>query len=134
MLVADVSRGDGADFSVFHIFKLETMEIIAEYQGKVTPDLFSDIVFNAGREYGNAMIVVENNSVGFAVLDKLIDRAYPNIYHSIKSTHEYIDQYQAEHWLIMVRIDCQNVLLFGLMHRIANHLTLIPPAIGPYLH
>jgi len=96
LLVADVSRGDGADFSVFHIFKLETMEIIAEYQGKVTLDLFSEIVYNAGREYGNAMVVVENNSVGFAVLNKLADKVYPNIYHSIKSSHEYIDQYQAE--------------------------------------
>ena len=96
LLVADVSRGDGADFSVFHIFKLETMEIIAEYQGKVTLDLFSDIIFNAGREYGSAMVVVENNTVGFAVLDKLIEKGYPNIYHSIKSSHEYIDQYQAE--------------------------------------
>jgi hypothetical protein len=96
LLVSDVSRGDGADFSVFHIFKLETMEIIAEYQGKVTLDLFSEIVYNAGQEYGNAMVVVENNSVGFAVLDKLADKAYPNVYHSIKSSHEYIDQYQAE--------------------------------------
>ena len=46
LLVADVARGDGADYSVFHIFKLETMEVIAEYQGKVTPDMFSDMVFN----------------------------------------------------------------------------------------
>jgi len=96
LLVADVSRGDGADFSVFHVFKLETMEIIAEYQGKVTPDIFSDIVHGAGKEYGNAMIVVENNSVGYTVLDKLKDKGYPNIYYSIKSSHEYIDQYQAE--------------------------------------
>jgi len=40
-------------------------------------------------------------AVGFAILalallDKLADKAYPNIYHSIKSSHEYIDQYQAE--------------------------------------
>jgi len=96
LLVADVARGDGADSSTFHIFKLETMEIIAEYQGKVTLDLFSDIVYNAGREYGNAMVVVENNSVGFAVLDKLKEKAYPNLYHSLKSSHDYIDQYQAE--------------------------------------
>ena len=96
LLVADVSRGDGADFSVFHIFKLETMEIIAEYQGKVTLDLFSEIVFSAGKEYGNAMVVVENNSVGYTVLDKLKERVYPNVYHSIKSSHNYIDQYQAE--------------------------------------
>tara|TARA_R100000995_G_scaffold84209_1_gene62215 strand:+ start:4456 stop:6042 length:1587 start_codon:yes stop_codon:yes gene_type:complete len=96
LLVADVARGDGADSSTFHIFKLETMEIIAEYQGKVTLDLFSDIVYGAGREYGNAMVVVENNSVGFAVLDKLKEKAYPNLYHSLKSSHDYIDQYQAE--------------------------------------
>jgi hypothetical protein len=96
LLVADVARGDGADSSTFHIFKLETMEIIAEYQGKVTPDLFSDIIYNAGREYGNAMVVVENNNVGFAVLEKLGEKQYSNVYHSIKSSHEYIDQYQAE--------------------------------------
>jgi hypothetical protein len=42
-------------------------------------------------------MVVENNSVGFAVLEKLKDMGYPNIYYSIKSTHEYIDQLTAEH-------------------------------------
>ena len=43
------------------------------------------------------MLVVENNNIGYSVLDKLIDYAYPNLYHSIKSTHEYIEQYQAEY-------------------------------------
>jgi len=42
------------------------------------------------------MVVVENNSVGFTVLDKLIEREYPNIYFSVKSTHEYVDQITAE--------------------------------------
>ena len=96
LLSADVARGDGKDYSVFHIFKLETMEIIGEYQGKVTPDAFSDIVYNAGKEYGNCMIVVENNTVGFSVLEKLKEKQYPNVYYSIKSTHEYIDPLQAE--------------------------------------
>jgi len=96
LLSADVARGDGKDYSVFHIFNLETMEIVAEYQGKVTPDIFSRILFDSGREYGNCLLVVENNSVGYAVLDKLIDAAYPNIYFSVKSTHEYVDQLQAD--------------------------------------
>ena len=96
LLSADVARGDGHDYSVFHIFKLETMEIIAEYQGKVTPDLFSEIAYGAGKEYGDCMIVVENNSVGFSVLEKLKEKQYPNVYHSVKSTHEYIDQLTAE--------------------------------------
>ena len=92
LLSADVARGDGKDYSVFHIFNTLTMEIVAEYQGKVTPDIFSRILADAGKEYGNCMIIVENNSVGFSVLDKLVDMNYPNIYFSIKSTHDYVDQ------------------------------------------
>ena len=61
LLVADVARGDGADYSVFHVIKLETMEVVAEYQGKPTLDHYSDILFDAGREYGNCLLVVENN-------------------------------------------------------------------------
>ena len=49
-----------------------------------------------GREYGGCMVVVENNNVGYSVLDKLMEFGYPNVYHSIRSTHEYIEQYQAE--------------------------------------
>ena len=39
----------------------------------------------------------ENNNIGFSVLTKLIEMEYPNVYHSVKSTHEYIEQYQAEY-------------------------------------
>ena len=96
LLAADVARGDGKDYSVCHVFKLETMEIVAEYQGKCTPDIFSRVLFDMGQEYGNGLLVVENNSVGFAVLDKLKEMQYPNLYHSIKSTHEFIEEYQAD--------------------------------------
>lgn len=96
LLSSDVSRGDGKDYSVFHVICLETMEIVAEYQGRLTPDLFSHVILQAAGEYGNCLVVVENNSVGFAVLEKLEAAAYPNIYYSVKGTHEYIDQYEAE--------------------------------------
>ena len=96
LMVVDVSRGDGADYSTFHILKLETLEIIGEYQGKLTPDLFANMLNQVGREFGNAMMVVENNNIGYTVLDKLIEYGYPNLYYSIKSTHEYIEQHQAE--------------------------------------
>ena len=72
------------------------MEIVAEYQGKVTPDIFSRVLFDIGQEYGNGLMVVENNSVGYAVLDKLKEMRYPNLYHSIKSTHEFVEEYQAD--------------------------------------
>lgn len=96
MVSADVARGDGKDYSVCHVIKLETMEIVAEYQGKCTPDVFSRVLFDVSHEYGNALLVVENNSVGFAVLDKLKEMRYPNLYHSIKSTHEFVEEYQAD--------------------------------------
>jgi hypothetical protein len=97
LIVADVSRGDGADYSTFHIVKLETLECVGEYQGKPTIDMYANMLNQVGREFGNAMLVVENNNIGFSVLDKLIEHQYPNVYHSIKSTHEYIEQHQAEY-------------------------------------
>jgi hypothetical protein len=96
LIAADVARGDGKDYSVALVFKLETMEIVAEYQGKITPDIFSRVLFDIGQEYDNGLLVVENNSVGFAVLDKLKEMRYPNLYHSIKSTHEFVEEYQAD--------------------------------------
>jgi hypothetical protein len=44
MITADVARGDGQDYSVFHVLNLETAEVVAEYQGKVAPDIFSNIL------------------------------------------------------------------------------------------
>jgi hypothetical protein len=96
LMSADVARGDGRDYSVFHVFKLSTMEIVAEYQGKVTPDVFSRVLYDTATEYNHALLVVENNSVGFAVLDKLVDKEYSNLYYSIKSTHEYVEQHIGE--------------------------------------
>tara|TARA_B100001057_G_scaffold501174_1_gene621540 strand:- start:1635 stop:3221 length:1587 start_codon:yes stop_codon:yes gene_type:complete len=96
LVSADVARGDGKDYSVCHVFKIETMEIVAEYQGKCTPDVFSKVLFDIAQEYSNALLVVENNSVGYAVLDKLKEMRYPNLYHSTKSTHEFVEEYQAD--------------------------------------
>ena len=97
LMSVDVARGDGADYSTFHLIKLETLEVVGEYQGRPTPDLYATMVNQIGREFGNAMVVVENNSIGYTVLDKLVDYGYPNLYYSVKSTHEYIEQYQAEY-------------------------------------
>ena len=75
-MVADVARGDGKDYSGFHIIKLETMEQVAEYQGKLSPDIYADMLLQTGKEYNNALLVVENNNIGFNVLEKLIERRF----------------------------------------------------------
>jgi len=96
LLTADVARGDGADNSVFHVIKLNTMEVVAEYQGKPSLDMYSRILFDAGCEYGNCLLVVENNGIGISILEKLSDLGYSNLYYSIKSTHEFVEAYQGE--------------------------------------
>lgn len=96
LMVADVSRGDGRDFSAFHIINLHTLQQVAEYQGKINIDMYANLLNTTGREYGDCMLVVENNNIGFAVLEKLMEVQYPNLYHSVKSTHEYVDSYAAE--------------------------------------
>jgi len=96
MMAADVARGDGQDYSTFHIFDLEANTIVAEYMGKAAPDLFADLLFQTGKEYGNCMVVVENNSIGWTTLNKLEEMGYPNIYYSRKSTHEHVEPHLAE--------------------------------------
>ena len=96
MISADVARGDGKDYSTFHIFKIETMEVVGEYQGKLTPDMFARMLLDVGRQFGECMLVVENNTIGWTVLDKLQEAAYPNLFYSYKSSHDYVDPLTAE--------------------------------------
>ena len=97
LITADVARGDGKDSSAFHVIKLSSMEIVAEYKGVLSLDMFSNLLNQTGREFGECLMVVENVGVGIAVLEKLIDFEYPNLYYSIKGSQEYIDPLQAQY-------------------------------------
>jgi hypothetical protein len=96
VLVADVARGDGKDNSVFHIIDIDSFEQVAEYQGKLSTEEFANLLMTAGREYGSCMVVVENNNLGFSVVEKIIAASYPNIYYSTKGSGDYVDQITAE--------------------------------------
>ena len=89
-------RGDGSDFSVFQLMKVETKELIGEYQGKPTLSEFATLLDTTGREFGNCLLVVENNSLGISILEKLQEVNYPNLYYSIKGTHEFIDALEGQ--------------------------------------
>lgn len=66
ILAADVGRGDGADFSTIQILNADTLEQVAEYQGKIPPDLFASIIQKAGIDYNKAYVVIECNNFGLA--------------------------------------------------------------------
>jgi hypothetical protein len=96
LLVADVSRGDAADYSAFHVFNAATMDVVAEYQGKMTIDLYARLLYETGRDYGFCLMVVENNNIGYSVLEKLIDAEYPSLYWMYKGGG-HVEQYIAEY-------------------------------------
>lgn len=77
---ADVSRGDGADYSTFHVIDTTESEVVAEFRGKVPPDQLAVLLVEAGKRYGDAMLCPESNTYGYAVLMKLQEMGYQNIY------------------------------------------------------
>ena len=94
MLLADVARGDGKDFSACHVIDIETNTQVAEYRGQIPPKEFGYFLTGLATEYNNAILIVENANIGWATLDAIIERGYKNLYHSPKS-----DQMTAESYL-----------------------------------
>lgn len=82
MVTADCARGDGADFSAFHVIDIETMEQVAEYKGQLTTKDYGNLLVTVATEYNNALLVVENNNQGWAALQQVIDRNYQNTFYS----------------------------------------------------
>ena len=97
MVVADVARGDGKDYSAFHIIDVENNVQVGEYKGKVSTKEYGHLLVGIATEYNNALLVVENASVGWATLQTIIDRGYQNLYYSPKGgevkADSYFDQY-----------------------------------------
>ena len=79
-IFADVSRGDAADYSAFHVVDIKDSEIVAEFFGKIPPDRYGDFLVEVGKSYNYAQIIQEKNSVGIATAIKLRDLEYPNLY------------------------------------------------------
>ena len=90
MVSADVSRGDGTDYSAFHIIDVESLEQVAEYKGKISTQDFGNMLVNVATEYNNALLVVENNNIGWAAIQQVIDREYENLFYTSKDL-QYVD-------------------------------------------
>lgn len=87
LLSADVARGDASDNSAFHVFDLECMEQVAEYEGKLPPKEFAEVLCRVGREYNTALMVIENNNVGLACIEHVRLAFYEALYYSRKGDH-----------------------------------------------
>lgn len=90
-VVADVARGDGSDYSAFHVIDIDNLTQVAEYRGKIGTTEYGNMLMSVATDYNNALLVIENANVGWAVIQVVIDRGYANLYYSYRQD-AYIDE------------------------------------------
>jgi hypothetical protein len=90
MVVADVARGDGSDFSTAQVIDIEDCSQVAEYRGKIETKDFGNFLVSLATEYNNALLVIENSNVGWSTIQQCIDRAYQNLFY-MSVDLKYID-------------------------------------------
>jgi hypothetical protein len=97
MVIADVARGDGKDYSAFHILDIENNTQVGEYRGQLPPKEFGHLLVGVATEYNTALLVVENANIGWSTIETILERAYSNLYYSPRSGNisadSYFDQY-----------------------------------------
>jgi hypothetical protein len=98
MIIADVARGDDRDFSAFQVIDIVNFEQVAEFQCKLSTRDFARVLIAAGTEWNNALLVIENASIGWDVVQSVLESHYQNVYFSPKSMGDltpetYISRY-----------------------------------------
>ena len=90
IVCADVGRGDSKDYSAFHVIDVENVEQVAEYKGRLSTKDFGNMLVSIATEYNDALLIIENNNIGWATIQQVIDRDYPNLFYTSKDL-QYID-------------------------------------------
>lgn len=85
IVTADVARGDGSDYSAFHVIDVDGCEQVGEFKSKIGTREYGHMLVSVATEYNNALLVIENATVGWEVINTAIERAYPNLYYSPRS-------------------------------------------------
>jgi hypothetical protein len=98
LVVGDVARGDGKDSSGAIVIDIESNEQVAEYKGQLSPREFGFLLIALATEYNNALLVVENNNMGWATIETILERGYNNLYYSPKGdplkANSYLRQFE----------------------------------------
>lgn len=83
MMVCDVSRGKGLDYSAFQLVDVTTMpyQQVGVYRNNaITPLDYADIIHRTAKAYNNAYVLVEVNDIGEQVSTSLnYDFGYENV-------------------------------------------------------
>jgi hypothetical protein len=90
MVIADVARGDGSDYSAAHVMDITTCTQVAEYKGKVDTKDFGNFLVELSTQYNDALLIIENANIGWAAIQQVIDRQYKNLFYMSKDL-KYVD-------------------------------------------
>ena len=90
LVCADTARGDGSDYSALHVIDTENLVQVAEYRGQVSTKDFGNLCVEIATKYNDALLVMENASIGWAAIQQVIDRGYKNLFYAT-SDLQYVD-------------------------------------------
>jgi hypothetical protein len=76
----DVSRGDSEDYSTFQIYDFDDKEQVAEYVGKLPPDVLAEIAYKWGNMYNCFIVIDITGGMGVATARKLQELGYKDLY------------------------------------------------------
>ena len=102
IVVADVARGDGMDYSACQVFDIDDLTQVAEYKGQLGTTDYGNFLIEVATKYNDALLVVENNNVGWATIQTIIDRDYKNLFYQSKDLkyvdvqHQITNRYRAQ--------------------------------------
>jgi len=88
IISVDVSRGDGGDYSAFHVIDVESCEQVAEFKSQIGTRDYGRMLVSVATEYNNALLVIENANIGWDVINTVIETGYQNLYYSPRSYGE----------------------------------------------
>ena len=76
----DVSRGDSEDYTSFQIIDFDEREQVAEYLGKIPPDVAAEIAFKWATYYDAFIVVDITGGMGVSTSRKLQEMGYRTLY------------------------------------------------------
>lgn len=128
VLSADVAEGKtvqvgqagegGSDYSAAVLLRADSGRQVGHYRGRPRPGEYGVVLAALGRRYNKALLVVERNNHGHAVIEKLKDLDYPCLY--VHATHGQLKGDGEFGWLTTERsralalAHLQNVLARGI--------------------
>ena len=105
MVVADVARGDGMDYSAYHVIDVDTLTQVAEYKAQIDTRYFANELIAIATKYNSALLVIENANIGWDVIQSVLESGYTNMHYSHRADNSadfqtYLSVHNGNHTLV----------------------------------